>query len=905
VSLRDIRIPGIRRELRIARAETIDREIDDELRFHFELRAEQLMRQGLAADEARRRTLQEFGDVAASRCELSRIDHRRLGSERREEIAMSFREDLRYAARGLLRRPSLLLVTTATLSLGIAANAVMFGVVNQLLLEPPAHIANASDVKRINFRDVGKGEVSIGSVTTYMVLTALRTGTPAFSDLAAVGFVSSYTLGRGQDAQNIAVQMVSGNFFRLLGPRPHLGRFLVDGDDRIPKGDPVTVLSYGAWQQHFGGDSSVIGRVVPLQNKPFTIVGVAPKGFTGIDRQKIDAWVPVSAVADDALGRNWHDTPDNWWAQIIGRVRPEQSPRLAAEQATMAYRGVIRGWGDDQRDSTSSIVLSSIIGTRSPDGLSRESKVSLWLLGVSGIVLLIACSNVANLLVARTMERRRELAVRIALGVSRSRLIRMLLAEAALLSAIAAVAAIAIGVWGSRLVQSVLLPQIVWSDSILDLRVLGFTMGAAVLCMLLAGLVPALQGSRTDVAEALKSSARQVAGGRGRIRFALLLTQAALSMVLLIGAGLFVRSLRNVASRDIGVDRERVLRVTMPLSRFGFDSGQITALYRQGADRVRSIPGVSHVALAGLSYPLGGASSQGFSIPGKQRVRFDLGGPYNSVITPGFFETMGSRIVLGRDFTPSEMEHGARVIIVNEALAKGYWPSESPIGKCATFGDDSACSRIVGVVSTMLQFQVVRDERALVYAPFTHPGVDAPLPGVMVVRVTKANPAIVSLVRREIQALAPTMPYVQIKSYGELLAPQLQPWRLGATMFTLFGIIAVVIAAIGLYSVLAYWVSQRTHEIGIRMALGAQRSDVIRLVAAQSSRAVIAGLLIAVPIALLASRWIAEMLYETSPRDPLVYAGAAMVLALATAVATIVPARRSTAVDPAQAIRTD
>jgi predicted permease len=537
--------------------------------------------------------------------------------------------------------------------------------------------------------------------------------------------------------------------------------------------------------------------------------------------------------------------------------------------------------------------------------MSREGKVSLWLLGVSAIVLLIACSNVANLLIARTLERRRELAVRIALGVSRSRLIRMLLAEAGVLAAVAAVTALAIAFWGARLVQGVLLPGIVWSNSVVDLRVLGFTMGVAVLCMLLAGVAPALQGSRTDVASGLKASARQVAGGRGGLRFALLLAQAALSMVLLVGAGLFVRSLRNVAARDIGVDRDRVLRVTMPLTRFGFDKQQVASIFERGAERVRALPGVTEVSLAGLSYPMGGASANGFSVPGIKRPRFELGGPYNSVVTAGFFETMGARIVAGRDFTEGEVRSGARVLIVNATLAKGYWPAESAVGKCARFGDDSACSTIVGVVNTMLQFAVVKDERALVYAPFTHPGAAGQPPAAMMVRVAGASPAITASIRREIQALAPTMPFVQVKSYGELLAPQMQPWRLGATMFTLFGVIAVVIAAIGLYSVLAYWVSQRTHEIGVRMALGAQRADVIRLVAAQSSKAVLAGLLIALPIALLASRWIADMLYETSPRDPVVYAGAAIVLALATAAATIVPARRSSAVDPAQAIRSE
>jgi hypothetical protein len=278
VSLRDIRLPGIRRVLRVARARSVDAEVMEELRFHLDERVRQLVQAGTPADEARRRALDEFGDVAASRRELSRIDHRRLGHERREDIAMSFTDDLRYAARSLWRRPSLLAVTTATLSLGIAANAIMFGVVDQLLLQPPAHVVAPDDVKRINFRVMEDGKPVIGPVTTFPVATALRQHTTAFADLAVVGFTSAYTLGRGADARSVTTLMVSGNFFRMLGVRPYLGRLFVDDDDRIPDGEPVAVLSYPAWRAQFGGDSAVIGRAIVLQNKPFTVVGVAPRG---------------------------------------------------------------------------------------------------------------------------------------------------------------------------------------------------------------------------------------------------------------------------------------------------------------------------------------------------------------------------------------------------------------------------------------------------------------------------------------------------------------------------------------------------------------------------------------------------------------------------------------------------
>ena len=903
---REIRIPGIRRVLRISwSASAVGRDVEDEIRFHLDARTEELIRLGVPEREARDRAYLEYGDVEQSRRELARLDRRRVGTEHREDLVMSFADDLRYAARSLARRPTLLLVTTITLSIGIAANAIMFGVVDQLLLRAPAHVAAADRLTRIYYRDVDGAEVSINPVTTYPVLTALRANAPAFSDLAAYGFPGEYSLGRGREAQNVSVQLVSGNYFRLLGVRPVLGRGLTDDDDLVPDGQPVAIVSDGLWRRQFGGDSSAIGRTLLLQGKTFTVVGVAPRGFAGIDRQKVDVWLPISAFGNEMLGPGWHNTTNNWWAQIIGRVRPNIVPAVAAEQATAAYRGLIRQWKESFRDSTSAVVLSSIIGTRTPNGLSREGKVSLWLMGVSGIVLLIACANVANLLIARTVERRREIAVRMALGVSRARLVRMLLTEAALLALLGSVAALLIAHGASRVVQDILLPNIVWSESVLDARVFAFTLGVTVLCMLLAGVAPAVQGMGTKVSEALKASSQQVAGGRGRMRFTLLLAQAALSVILLVGAGLTVRSLRNVASREVGLDRDRVLRVTMPLARFGFDTAQIEEIYRRGVERLRAVPGVTNVAVARLTTPMGGAHANGFSVPGAERLQLPGGGPYNSKVTSGFFATVGATIIHGRDFTPAEERGPARVLIVNEALANAYWPNTSAIGQCAKFGQDSVCSEIIGVVRNVLLFRMINDDRAIVYAPPTHPGITGARPGAMLVRVSRDPAVIIPTVRRELQALAPTMPFVQVKPYSELVDPQLQPWRLSATMFTLFGVIALIIAAVGLYSVMAYWVSQRTHEIGVRMALGAQRSDVVRLVAVQSSRAVVAGLVLGGVAAVFASRWITDMLYETSPYDPAVYGAAALVLSLAAIVASIVPARRSTAVDPAQAIRTE
>lgn len=884
------------------------RDVRDEIQFHIEARAEELGRLGISPDEAHARAQSEFGDLRGSERELLEVDRRRRGSVRREELVMSFVEDVRYAARGLIRRPALLVITTFALSIGIASNAIMFGVVDQLLLRPPAVVQAPDGLRRIYFRHTSDGEEYTTAVTTYRGYVAMRDRVPAFSHVATTTFPGAYTMGSGPDARSVQVQPVSGNYFATLGVRAAHGRAFLPDEDRPPQGAMVAVISDGFWRQQFGGATDAVGRRVRLDGNLFTVVGVAPRGFNGIDRKKVDIWVPISAIALRKAGKTWHDEANNWWLETFARQRTDVSPHLVLHQATTAYRNEARAWSNawtEGKDSPPDVLLGSIIGTRSPWGWTPESKVSLWLLGVSAIVLLIACANVANLLIARTVQRRREISVRLALGISRSRLVRMLLAEAAVLATLGALVALALALAGSRVVQQVLLPDIVWSDRVLDGRVLGFTLLATIACIVLAGLAPALQSLGLRVSENLKAGAQQVAGSRGRLRLALLVFQAALSIVLLVGAGLFVRSLRNVTSRDVGIDLDRVLLVTMELEDFGFTKPAIENIYREGRDRLRPIPGLQQASIVRGVVPARSASAMGFEVPGRERVRFERGGPYYSVVDAAFFRTMGTAFLRGRDFTEAEERAPNRSVIVNRTLAAGYWPAADPVGQCVMLGSDKECSTIVGVVEDVMTFGLVKDERANLYVPPGHATFGDRMPSAFVIRSGIPPKDLLPLVRTRLQTVAPNMPFVRVEPFTEIVAPQLRPWRLGASMFTLFGVIALVIAAVGLYSVMAYWVSQRTQEIGVRMALGARRADIVRLVARQTSLAVALGLFIGGVAAAVASPWIAELLYETSPRDPLVYATAAVVLAIASLLASVVPAVRSAAVDPSLALRSD
>jgi putative ABC transport system permease protein len=900
------RPPGIRRLFRLRdTARSIRGDVDDEIRFHIESRVEELVAAGADARVAREQAEREFGDRTSSARELAAVDRRRLGRERRGETIASIIQDLKYAWRGLARRPAATAVTLFALTVGIGANAVMFGVIDQLMLRPPAGVVAPDALRRVYYRNQFGHELSTGSVTTYRTIRALRSGVPAFAGVAGF-YATPMTFGHGGDTANVKVQIVSGNYFRILGVRPALGRLFAEQDDIPGQGAAVAVVSDGFWHTALGAAHDVIGRRIELSGHPYTVVGVAPAGFTGLDRERIDLWLPVATVASEIFGPTWYSEPQSFWVQAVARLRDGISADLATQQATSAYHAEVATWRGYESDTAASALLGPIVGTRRPDGVSAEAKVSLWLMGVSVIVLLIACANVANLLIARMVDRRREIAVRLALGVSRARLARQLLTESALLAILAAAAALVVAQWGARLVEHVLLPGIVWTGTVIDGRVLAFTLVAMVVCVLLCGLTPAVTGARQDAADTLRGSSRQIAGARGILRSALLVTQAALSLLLLVGAGLFVKSLRNVSHRDVGITLDRVLLVTMGLQDAGFSPELARQTYEAAVDRVRAIPGVEHAVAIASAVPLRSAMAVGIHGAGvDQHLDLPGGGPYLGVVPGEFFATVGAQIETGRNFTPSEDRVPSRIAIVNQLVAKAYWPGKSPLGACVRLGRDSICTTIVGVVQTVMLFSVVNDDRAMVYVPPTHPSLGKAAPSAILVRTSADPGAIAPLIRHELQALSPNMPYVSAESYANLVAPQLRPWRLGATMFSVFGAIALAIAAIGLYSVLAYWVSQRQHEIGVRMALGARRADIVRLIAAQASRAVVAGLALGGVAAAASSHWIASMLYGTSPLDLSVYTVAGVVLAGAALVACLVPARRSATIDPAIALRAD
>jgi predicted permease len=704
----------------------------------------------------------------------------------------------------------------------------------------------------------------------------------------------------------VDVELVTANYFRVLGVQPALGRFFMPDEDRAPVGSLVAVVSHGFWRHQLGEARDVVGHTIVLDGKTFTIVGVAPEHFTGVDLENVDLWVPVSALAATSFGDDWATSPHSIWVRTVGRLAPGATPARVNAEATVAFRRAVRSWEQPRRDTLATIVAGPIVAARGPEQAPAEARISLWLVGVAGIVLLVACANVATLLLARAAGRRREIAVRLALGVGRRRLVRQLLTETLLLATLAAVAALLVTHWGGAAVRTLLLPNVAWEGSPLDARVLAFTTAATMLTVLLAGLAPALQASATDVAGALAAGTRQGGARRSALHAGLLVAQAALSVVLLVGAGLFVRSLHRVRAHDAGIDLPRVLLVRIDLERAGFATPRVRALYTAAVERARQIPGVERAALAAMSVPTQTGAALSTAIPGRDSLPpLPNGGPYYGAVGADYFAALGARVVRGRGITDADERLGARVAVVNETLARHYWPpgSGSPLGTCVLLGSDSTCTEVVGVVQDIMLFRLVNDERAQLYLPLTHPAFPVSAPGALLVRTGGEAAPVAGPLRRQLQGLAPGMPYVDVRSFEELVAPQLQPWRLGATMFAVFGGLALLIAAVGLYGVLAYAVSQRTHEVGVRMALGATTRDVVGLVVRDGVRVAGLGLALGAGIALAAGRFVAPLLYETSPRDPVVLGTTAVVLLVVAVLASLIPARRAAHVDPSVALR--
>lgn len=900
-------VPRWRRYLRFWRAD-VAADVDDELRFHFDARIAELQARGHGAAEAARIAREEFGDVEATRRELRAIGER---LERRRDRARWWsdaRADLRLILRRLRATPLFTAGVVLTLALGLGAASVMYGTVRRLLLQPPPHVVAPAQLARPYFHyEVPGREPRAFDRLSFAFYERLRDGVPGLGAAAAYEPGVPLVVGLGAEARTARATLVSAGFWQALGTPPLLGRTIADDEAHPATGARVVVLGHAFWQRRFGGDPAVVGATLHVRGAPYRIVGVAPRGFRGVERTDTDLWLPLYAAADVA-GRapGWHANPSGAAVKYVVRTAPgapmaQLLAALGREHALLIFAGeggeTVEGRIGRPRTHVS---LESVMRPIDARGQRlTEATVTLWLAGVAALLLAIACANVASLLLLRALRRRREIAVRLALGMSRRRLVAMLFLESALLTVLGAAGAGVLAIAGGRWVHRLVLPTMVGESAGPDWGALLPAAAAVALTALLTGLAPVLQ-TRRDVAVGLRDGVRAGAPRRSRLHAALLVAQTALSAVLLVGAGLFLRSLHQVATTDLGVDAAHVLVVRVDFAGSGRTPAAAAAVLERAVEQVRALPGVRGASVAAdapLRYPI---IPPVRTAPGGAVLHTAGGVPRGNLVADGFFEAAGMRLVAGRGITAADRT-GPPVVVVNEALARLGWPGRSPLGACAYVGGDgTSCARVVGVVHDAHTFRA-RDEQQL--ALFLPLPAAAPDERVLVVRAAPGAPGVAGAVDRVLRELDPAVLHVDARWLVDVLDPEVRPWRLGAAVFTAFGTLAALLAALGLYTAMAYTVTQRTHEIGVRVAMGARTATVLRLVFGDALRVAAAGIAVGLVLALAGGRWIADLLFDTSARDPLVFAAVGAALLLAGAAASLAPARRAARVSPMEALR--
>ncbi|HEY7234077.1 MAG TPA: ABC transporter permease [Gemmatimonadaceae bacterium] len=822
----------------------------------------------------------------------------------------AFAQDLRYAARGLRAKPGFTAAVVATLALGIGANAAIFSIVDRLLFRPPPMLAHPALTHRVFLSHLSRGNEVNRSYIQYATYVDLTKWTTSLAHTAAVG-ASKLAVGTGDEAREMNVSITSATFFSFFKAPPALGRYFTPAEDVPPNGTAVAVLGYGYWQTRYGGRADVLGEKIQIGPVLYTVVGVAPRGFVGLwPSQPPVAFIPITTFAGSSgvrLGKeNWWTTYHWTFAEMIAERKPGVPIAVANADLSNAYR---RSY-DVQRTTSPHLTpaalaqphasVQSILSERGPNKTSL-AKVASLIAGMALIVLLIACANVANLLLARAFRRRREIAVRLALGIGRARLLSQLLTESILLSIVAGLAGLVVGQVGGGLLRALFLPADAVTTVVGDTRTLVVAGVAVVLAGILTGLAPAIQAGRAELTSDLKAGAREGTYHRSRTRVALLVLQGALSVVLLIGAGVFVRSLRNVRSVRLGYDVDPILIVNTIMRGVDLDSVHAIALRQQLLETARSLPGVERAA-SNVTIPFSSTWSLDLRVAGIDSVNklgeFDL-----NAVSPEYFATVGTRIVRGRGIEAQDVAGAPGAMVVSDAMGRVLWPGKDPIGQCVRLNADTVpCTYVVGIAEN-IKSGSLSDEPSYFY--YLSSAQFNPNRAGLFIRMHGDAARQADAIRRQLQRLMPSPAYVTVTPFTEVIGQEMQSWRVGATMFVVFGLLALTLAAVGLYSVIAYNVVQRTHEMGVRIALGAQVQDVVGLVVGQGIRQGIAGIVIGCAIAFGAARWVKPLLFDESPRDPVVYAIVTATLLAVAMTASMIPARRAARVDPNVALRSE
>jgi putative ABC transport system permease protein len=824
------------------------------------------------------------------------------GHRMRVPLTDWIRQDLGYAVRGLRRAPGFAVMVILTLTLGVGANAAVFSLLDRVYGQPPAGVADPASLRRmyIEFPDHPTQPGMIFPQWNYPSFSALRDAVRGTADVAGWTRIEEESLVRGESEQRVRASWVTHDYFDVLGVAPDRGRLFAESESGIREPTPVAVITHDLWKRAFGQSPDILGQTFELDGLRYTIVGVTPGRFAGLDLNRTDVFLPANTL----YGGDWAeedplDQASGNYFRAVARLAPDGEESVLAAKATPARRHYWEGipsWRVSESDPTANVFAGSIIEARIPTPADESMQVAFRSAGVTLIVLLIACANVASLMLVRASRREREIAIRLAVGVSRGRLLAQALTESLLLALVAGTMAVLMAVKGADLLRRLLMPTVEWVQPAVETRTALFTFATAALIGLIAGLAPALHAHRVGVSVSLKSRASGAGQRRSLLRPALLVTQGALSIVLLVGAGLFLISLSNVAGLRLGYDVDRVAWIT-PTSN-GLDAVWSAEQGVAISERLRSIPGVEGVAFARQT-PMRGWSSTRVLLPGADSVP-SLGprsGPQFINVDPTFFEVMGTRILEGRSFEPA-----AGGVIVGERMAKLYWPGRSAVGECLIIGaPNSPCTEVVGVVEDTRVSQIMEAPQLVYYLPLQ----DASRARAILLRIDPTEWSAIAPASQQLieQHLEPRS--VMLQRMSEIIEPQLRPWRLGLQLFGAFGLLALLVTAIGTYSVMAYTVSQRTHEMGVRIALGAKMRDLLRLVIEEGLQVILLAALLGVGLTLAAGKLIGSLLYGVTPRDPLTIGVAIAVLLVTGTVASLVPAWRAGRVDPVRALASE
>jgi putative ABC transport system permease protein len=882
--------------------ERINHDIDEEIRAHLEMEVSENLEGGMDPEEARHAARRSFGNIA-----LTKEDSRGVWIYRWFE---DFGKDLRFAMRMLIKNRGFSAVAVISLALGFGLNTTIFTVVNAVLLNP----LPVRDVSRLVELDT----VDTKTKVTQSNFAKLGMSFPNFEDYRKQNEVLTdvvawltipITWSGGAEPRQLQGSLVSANYFDVLGLKPASGRFFFADEDTKPNSNTVAVISYALWTNKFGADPKIIGRSMVLNATPYTIIGIAPHGFKGAVSlgSTEHVWVPTSMEGQVLAGffaENFHDRR-LLSMTVFGRLKPGIGIKQAqASLQTIATRLESEYPKDNAgRGVVLTPLAETVVGANQQDQFTLAGATMLVAVG---LVLLIACANLANLLLAQAARREKEMTVRAALGAGRGRLLRQLLTESTLLSLAGAVVGLVLAYWGRGVLWSYR-PSFIQANDVdlaLDWHVLLFTLGIALITGALFGAAPAIKASTPNLAETLK------AGGRGNsvgwrsnpVRSLLVVFETALALVALIGAGLFVRSQQNAQKIDPGFESEKLFMMAFDLGALHYQEGPAQQFYRSVAERASSAPGVVAATVAS-NFPLGGGFSRTVFPEGQDEASGYRGTlTLTNSVVPNYFDTLRIPILDGHAFSDNDRKETRLVAVVSQAMAKHFWPNESAVGKRFHFFGDAGLREIVGVCGNTVVNQIGDPPQPVAYLPMTQEY--SPF-GTIQVR-TKGDPeGAIGTVRNVVQSLDTNLAITNVQTIREILNQALWAPRMGAALLTLFGGLALVLAAVGVYGVLSYSVNQQRQEIGIRRALGAQEGDVLRLVAGQGMRLAIAGLVLGLLLSVVFARMLASLLFDVSAMDPWTFLSVTVVLLVVALVACYIPARRALKVDPLVALRYD